>query len=254
MLSMWRSQIWLVLGWQDVKQAYRRSSIGPFWITIGMAVQIATMGAVFGIIFKTQVSEYLPFLTISVILWGLISSSINEGCMAFISSEAMIKQLELPHQNYVLRVVWKNTVVACHNIVIAPIVFLIFWKTPSLALLAFLPGFLILILNIVWVVWVLALISARYRDFPLIISSAVTVAFYITPVMWYPKLIENNSLAHLLLGLNPIYHWLQIVRLPIIGQWPTWENWGLALLSAGIGWAVTLVAYKKYRSMIAYWV
>jgi ABC-type polysaccharide/polyol phosphate export permease len=72
--------------------------------------------------------------------------------------------------------------------------------------------------------------------------------------MWYPKLIENNALAHLLLGLNPLYHWLQIVRLPILGQWPTLENWGIALLSAVIGWTATLLAYKKYRNMIAYWV
>jgi ABC-type polysaccharide/polyol phosphate export permease len=98
------------------------------------------------------------------------------------------------------------------------------------------------------------MISARFRDMQPIVASVMTIAFYVTPVMWFPKLIENNPLAHLLLGLNPLYHWLQIVRLPIIGQWPTWENWGLALLSAILGWSMTLSAYKRYRNMIAYWV
>ena len=27
-------ELWLHLGWQDIKQRYRRSVIGPFWITI----------------------------------------------------------------------------------------------------------------------------------------------------------------------------------------------------------------------------
>jgi lipopolysaccharide transport system permease protein len=243
-----------MLAWQDIRQAYRRSAVGPFWLTIGMAVQIVTMGLVFGIIFKTELTEYLPFLATSIILWGLISSAINDGCMTFINSEAMIKQLNLPHYDYVIRTVWRSLISAGHNLAILPFVFLFFSRFPGWTLLAFLPGIVIFTLNITWVVWLLGMASARYRDMPPIIASIMTIAFYVTPVMWYPKLIENNELAHLLLGLNPLYHWLQIVRLPMLGQWPTWENWSLALLSACFGWALTLFAYKKYRNMIAYWV
>ena len=29
-----RRELWLHLGWQDIKQRYRRSVLGPFWITI----------------------------------------------------------------------------------------------------------------------------------------------------------------------------------------------------------------------------
>jgi lipopolysaccharide transport system permease protein len=242
------------LAWQDVKQAYRRSVVGPFWLTIGMAVQIITIGLVFGLIFKTEMSEYLPFLSTSVILWGLISTTINEGCMAFISGEAIIRQLRVPHYLHVVRVVLRSVFTAAHNLVILPLVFLFLTVPQNLTLIAVLPGLMVLLLNLTWVVWLSAMISARFRDMPPIVSSIMTVAFYITPIMWYPKLIENDSLAHLLLGLNPFYHWVQIVRLPILGQWPTVENWSLALLSAGAGWLVTLVVYKKYKNMIAYWV
>jgi len=248
------NRLWAMLGWQDIRQAYRRSAIGPFWLTIGMAVQILTMGLVFGVIFKTELTEYLPFLATSLIFWGLISTTINDGCIAFINSEAIIKQLNLPHYQFVMRTVWRNLVSTGHNLVILPLVLLLLSRVPGWTLIAFVPGLVILVFNIGWVVWLLGMMSARFRDMPPIVASAMTIAFYVTPVMWYPKLIDNNSLAHSLLGFNPLYHWLQIVRLPIIGQWPTWENWGLALLSAGIGWIVTLSAYKKYRNMIAYWV
>jgi ABC-2 type transport system permease protein len=29
-----KRELWLHLGWQDIKQRYRRSVLGPFWITI----------------------------------------------------------------------------------------------------------------------------------------------------------------------------------------------------------------------------
>jgi lipopolysaccharide transport system permease protein len=244
----------IVLGSSDSRQAYRRSAVGPFWLTIGMAVQIVTMGLVFGLIFKTDMVDYLPFLATSIIIWGFIATTINEGCITFISAEAIIKQLNIPHFQHVVRTVWRNILTSGHNLVILPLVFLFFLKFPNWSLIAVLPGLVLIVLNITWVVWLLGMMSARYRDMPPIIASVMTIAFYLTPVMWLPKLIENNSLAHLLLGLNPLYHWLQIVRLPILGQWPTIENWALAALSAGIGWAVTLVAYKRYRNMIAYWV
>ena len=84
------------LGWQDVRQRYRRSSIGAFWLTISMGVMIGTIGIVFGQIFKSPMNEFLPFLSVGLILWGFISTVITEGCSGFIAGEAVIKQLPIP--------------------------------------------------------------------------------------------------------------------------------------------------------------
>jgi lipopolysaccharide transport system permease protein len=243
-----------MLAWQDIRQAYRRSAVGPFWLTIGMGVQILTMGFVFGLIFKADIQVYIPFLAVSLILWGLIASTLNDGCLSFISAEAMIKQLNLPHIVYVFRTVLKNLFTTAHNLVLIPLVFLVFMKPPGISLILLIPGLIVLALNLGWVVLLLGIASARFRDMPPIINSVTTIGFFVTPVMWSPVLIGNNELAHLLLGLNPLYHWLQIVRLPILGQWPTLENWAVALLVAGLGWGVTLLVYQKFRTMIAYWV
>ena len=47
-----------VMGGQDIRMRYKRSKMGPFWITISMAVMITTMGLVFGNLFKTNVKEF----------------------------------------------------------------------------------------------------------------------------------------------------------------------------------------------------
>lgn len=244
----------VLLGWQDVLQAYRRSVVGPFWLTFGMAAQIAIMGTVFGLIFKTELEDFLPFLTIGIIVWGFISSTMNEGCFSFIAGESVIKQLNIPLIVHPLRVLWRNLVIFGHNILILPLVFLIFLKQPDWIALLAIPGLIILLGNLGWIIVVLGLLSARYRDMPPIVNSLATVAFYLTPIMWYPKLIGNNELAHILLGFNPFYHLVQIIRLPLLGEAPTMENWMISICMLLLGVLGSRLVFLKNRHKIAFWV
>ncbi len=70
-----------MLGWQDVRQRYRRSALGPFWLTISMGVMIGTIGIVFGQIFKTPMREFLPFLAAGMILWSFFFIRCDGGLL-----------------------------------------------------------------------------------------------------------------------------------------------------------------------------
>ena len=113
-----------VLGRQDIRQRYRRSSLGPFWLTISMGVLIGALGLVFGNLFATPMKEFLPFLTIGLILWTLITTVLNEGCTGFTAAEAMIKQISLPLFTHILRVLWRNLIICAHNLAIFPLFYL----------------------------------------------------------------------------------------------------------------------------------
>lgn len=242
-----------MLGWQDLRQAYRRSALGPFWITAGMVVQIATMGIVFSLIFKTDYKEYFPFLAVSIVLWNLMSTTLIESCHSIISADAMIRQLDLSPLIYVFRSLWKNILTFLHHVAIIPVVLLVSQRPVGFEILLEIPGMLIVLLNLGWMATLLSALSARYRDLPPIIVSLMTILFYVTPVMWYPTLLPGGT-AHVLLGLNPFYHLVQIVRLPILGQLPTLENWTLASLSAVAGVGITSLIFRRLRPKIAYWV
>jgi lipopolysaccharide transport system permease protein len=220
---------------------------------MGMAVQVATIGLVFGLIFGTPLEEFLPFLAVSLILWSFISSSLSDGASSFITGEAIIRQLAIPQYVHVLRVLWKNTLMMAHNIVILPLVFLIFLRPPSFSIVLLIPGFLLTLAFLFSVAYLLGLVTARYRDIQQIVASALIVIFYVTPVIWQPSLIPAGT-AHLLLGLNPFYHFLQIIRLPILGQAPTFENWSLAILMTVVAALIAYLAAKKYKNRLAYWV
>ena len=53
----------LYLARSDIRQRYRRSTLGPFWITISTGVMIGCIGVIFGGLFKSPMYEFLPFGT-----------------------------------------------------------------------------------------------------------------------------------------------------------------------------------------------
>lgn len=251
-VSVSRLHLALMLGWQDIKQRYRRSKLGPFWLTISMGIMIGTIGIVFGQVFKTPMHEYLPFLATGIILWTFFSAGIMEGSSAFIEGAGMIRQLNLPLLLYPMRVLWRNLIVLFHNVAILPVLFLLLGKGVNWHIALLVPGFLIFLLNVTWMSLMLALLSTRYRDMPQIINSVLQVMFYITPVIWVPNSLNPRS-ASLLMEPNPLYHLLQIVRGPILGQIPTFSNWMVSITLAVVGLLTSLIIFGKYRKRIAYW-
>ncbi|UOD49731.1 ABC transporter permease [Orrella daihaiensis] len=240
------------LGWQDVKQRYRRSKLGPFWLTISMGVLIAALGLVFGGIFKTPMREFLPFLATGIILWTYIATVINEGCTAFISSDAVIKQLPLPMFLHVMRVIWRNLVILAHNVVIIPLIFLLFLRPLDLMALLAIPGLVLSSLTLAWVALLAGVVCTRYRDLSQIVASVLQIAFYVTPIIWMPSLLSGRR-EFVFLDLNPFYHLIEIVRAPILGTAPTLTNWLVSLGMALIGWVFTLIVYARYKRRISYW-
>ena len=243
--------LWRMLGWQDVRQRYRRSKLGPFWLTISMGVLVTTLGVLYAALFKIDVADYLPFVAIGFIVWGLISGLINDGCAAFIGAQSIIKQVNLPLSIHVYRVVWRNCINFAHNFVIFIVVALAFAIWPGWIGLLALPGLALICLNGVWVGLLLGLVSARFRDVPQIMASIVQVAFFLTPIIWKPELLPDRAL---IITLNPFFHSLELVRAPLLGQAPEPISWIETLGITALGWLVTLLMYRRYRWRIVYWV
>src|SRR5688572_3738679 len=123
-----RVDVWFTLGWQDIRQKFRRSILGPFWLTLSTGIMLGALGFIYATIFRMELKEYFPFLAAGVAPWSLISGLILEGCQTFIASELMIRQIRLPSTSHACRVAWRNFIVLLHNLVIIVVVLLIFDK------------------------------------------------------------------------------------------------------------------------------
>lgn len=250
--SLQKYSIATTFGWLDVKQRYRRSKVGVFWLTLNMGVMIAAFALVFGTIFQTPLKDYLPFITAGMIIWTFFNSTLTEGCHTFIQSEGMIKQTELPLFLHIMRLIWRNVIILLHNAIALPIVFLIMGKSFSWTMIYAIPAFLLLTLNVAWMSLLLATFCARFRDMPAIVANFIQVIFYLTPIIWMPSLLPERS-SILILELNPLYHLIELVRNPLLGNPTNPSDWIWAASMSVTGCIITIAAFSKFRNRVVFW-
>ncbi|MBE7209648.1 MAG: ABC transporter permease [Gluconacetobacter diazotrophicus] len=245
---LWR--LCCTLGWLDVKLRYRGSVLGPFWLTASTAVMVAAMSLLYTTLFHIDVSDYMPFLSLSLVLWGFISSIFNEGTTCFTSAESMIKSLRLPFGVHVARTIVRNILVLLHNIVVVFVVFAIFHIHPGLHGIVAIPGLMLWLLDAAAVCLLFGSIGARYRDIPPVVASAIQIFFFVSPIIWKPDLVAQG---HLWLRFNPFFPLLEIVRRPLLGQHGTLASWPGALAASALLWVAAMLVFARARARIAYW-
>jgi ABC-type polysaccharide/polyol phosphate export permease len=240
------------LGWQEVATRYRRSRVGALWLTINMGVLIAVLSLVFGTLFRIPTEEFIPYLATGLILWAFFSASIGEGCSGFIDAGATILQVRMPLSTQLGLILYRNLIILGHNLLIIPLVFLVFLRPVSPEALWAIPGFILVLLNLGWMMLILAVICARYRDMIQIVQNAMQVLFYLTPIIWTLELLEDRVGAAWL-QFNPFFHLITVIRSPLLGHETTWINWAVVIGMVVIGWTIAIPFFGKYRKRVPYW-
>ena len=256
----WRQrELWGHLGWQDIKQRYRRSVLGPIWITISMAVTAVALGILYAGLFDNPIREQLPYILVGFIVWAFISGCILEGADVFIANEGLIKHLPAPLSVHVYRLIWRQTLLFAHNLVVYLVMLVVFPRSLHWTDLSAIPAFVLLAVNGTWVALLFGMASARFRDINPIVQSLVQLTFFLTPIVWiYQNFLEspNPSIRQRarLAEINPVLHFVEMIRRPMLGEPQVWHHWFVVLGITVVGWAVTLWALRRWRARVPYWV
>ncbi|WP_308258994.1 ABC transporter permease [Pseudonocardia sp. H11422] len=254
----WKQRtLWGYLGWQDIKQRYRRSVLGPLWISISMGVIALAMGLLYSTLFQQDLHTFLPYVAVGLLVWRFVEGCVLEGSEVFIANEGLIRFLPAPLSLHVYRLVWRQTLFFLHNLVIWGILMIIFPQPLGWSLLLAIPAFVLLVLNGGWIAILSGIVATRFRDIPPIIASLTQLLFFMTPIVWsYDFLRENAAVAARarLIELNPVMHFVEIVRRPLLGSPTVWHHWYIVGAITVVGWAAALICLRNYRSRVAYWV
>ena len=244
----WR--LWTFLAHHEIRARYRRSTIGPLWLTLSLAIQVAAMGVVWGTLFQLDAKSFIPYLTLGLLVWGLIIGIIGEGAQCFVSAAGYVTHTKRALSTYVFLLVSRNVLVSAHTFLVYIGAALFFQVPFSSATLLALPGFAIFVLALAWTPLVLGPLGARFRDIPQVVQSALMVTFFVTPVMWRADMLGTRAY---LATLNPLSHLIEIVRAPLLGQAPSALSWAVAIGVALFGWAAALLIFARVRARIPYW-
>jgi ABC-2 type transport system permease protein len=248
-LRQWR--LWVSLASLDVKQRYRRAVLGPFWITISMAILVLTLGTVYAGLFRQDVHSFLPYVAAGFIVWNFCTGTINESTIAFVQADGLIKQGGLPLSLHVFRTIFRNFIINAHNLVV--MVLLYMWQPALLNwhLILLVPGLMLMLANFAWLSIIIGVFCTRFRDLPPIITNVLQILFFVTPVMYRPETLPPH--LSLFVKLNPFYYLMESVRAPLLGASPPLEGYAVLLLFVVGGTLLTFWFYGRTRGRIAYW-
>ena len=247
-----RHWLWTALAWNDVRKRFSGSLLGSLWIIVNLGLMVIVLALVFAHPLRVALPYYLPFLTIGLVLWQFIQTSLVEAGQAFVSAGETIRGNPMPFSLQLFRLVWRNLLVLAHNLVVALVVLWAFGVRPGMAGLAAVPAMLLVTFTLFWVGMFLALLGARYRDVQQVVTGLMQLLFFLTPIIWMPTAIGPGRAW--LVEVNPLHALIDIVRAPLLGADPAPGSWAIALAvavgAAGIGFA----AFAALRPRIPYWV
>lgn len=243
-------RLWWALAVHDIAAKYRGSLLGPFWITGTTAVFVIGVGLIYSELFHQTVAQYIPWLGVGIVLWTFFATCVSEGCDTFVSSAGIIKQTALPMFTFLFRTVARNLIVLAHQLVVILGVLLFFGLLGRAQPLYALAGLVLVLLNLVWAMVVVSVISTRFRDVPQIVAAVLQVLIFLTPVFWRPEALTGKRFV---LSGNPLYHMLEITRRPLLGEIAPANSWWACIGLAVVGWAFALALFAVTRRRVVHY-
>jgi len=245
-------ELWLTMARYDIVKRYRRSVLGPFWVTFSIGVFIAALSLLYEPMLGRNIRDYIPYLTLGLMSWRLMSDIINESCNVFVCNGATIRQLKIPLSIYVFEMIWRNVLIMAHNLFLYVIVVVMFWIEPNWATLLFIPGLAVVCFCALWAGLLLGTICARFRDVPPIVSTVMPMMFLVTPVLW--KADHISEIQWWLVTFNPFYYFLELMRAPLLGTTPSPSVWVIAfIITLTLGLAA-IPTFSRFHDRIVFWV
>ena len=247
-------QLWLYTAWFQFLIRYRKTMLGPVWLLVGPALFIIFLGQLYAHIGSTPREAFIPHLTIGLVTWTLISGFVISSTTVFQHAKAQILQGGLKIGDIVMVNVISTILQFAHQLVLIAIVFVVFGLSVSWYAMVSLVGLALLIANGIWLTNVFGIIGARYRDLFEVMQAIMRIAFLATPILWMPGEGSRGGVMAAFLIYNPFYHFLELVRAPLLGQPIAPLSWLVVLSITLVGFVLAWLFRRHFSRNIALWV
>ncbi len=249
-------RVWRAFAWEETKRRYRRSALGLLWIVIGYVAFVGAIALFFGNFNLSTaeqvrtVEDYATYVALGFAAFSLITANIQDGAVAFTGAAAWIKSVSLPYSVYALKNVTR-TLVPFGLQVASWLVFALAAGHPfkPVALLC-LPAVAIIVVNAVATQLFFGFVGARFRDVEHMLSTILRVLLFMTPILWVYDATSGSARA--IATINPVTHFVEIFRAPLLGDAPTLLNWTMVAASTVVIWGAAILAGAALRRRLPY--
>lgn len=251
--SLKQSEYWTYSTWLRFGLKYRKTLLGPIWLAVGPALFVVFLGYLYSDVMSVELSLFVPHLAVGYIVWTLFSGFVVNASTVYVRRRSEILQGVMRLTDLSLADTFQVFLTFLHQCVVIVGVFLFFRVVPTPYALVSIIGLYLILLNGLWLSVALGILGARFRDLAEIISAIMRLFFFITPIIWMPIDGKGGVLGNFLI-LNPFYHFLTIVRAPLLGRPIDNATWGVVLSITVIGFLFASIVYERASKQVSLWV
>lgn len=203
----------------ELRAERSRSYLGLIWWVLEPAMMMTVFWLVFGVILKSDVPDYVPFLLIGFTVWQWIKSCITHAGYAIWSNLPLIRQAPLPPLMFALVQMLADTVKFFFILALLMVVLWFMGFPPNPAYLALLPLLAIVFLFAIGVGFLVAAVVPLVPDLRFVIEQILTIAMFLSGVI-FPLDKVPPQLA-VFLQWNPVLELIEATRdILMRGEWP----------------------------------
>jgi ABC-type polysaccharide/polyol phosphate export permease len=241
----------IYLAWADTKARYKKSVLGPFWPTLTNLLGVVGLSLVWGSLMNQDMHTFVPQLAIGLVTWQLISGVLMDGPTCFARQAAMIRNVAVPAWFFASRLLARHLINFLHNAAILIGVMLYYEVPVTIETWLFVPGLLMVALNLYWILHMLGLAGARFRDIEHLVSGIVPMLFFISPVIYRADRLPPGLN---LVWLNPFSYMIEAMRAPLLGYSVHPDTWIILLGMLFVGGGFTWLYQIRQGRNLAFWV
>lgn len=245
--------VWLYSAWVTFLIKYRKTSLGPLWIMIGPAMFILVLGELFKNVASNSNDLFVPHLAAGLVVWNYISSIVISAPRLYIHNRPALLHGSVNHINIVLKAICNILIVFAYQMVVVIAVMALHRVAPTASLLLLIPACALALVHSVWVLIVLGILGARFRDLSEVIEMVMRIAFLATPIIWMVGDNGRGSIVGVYLTFNPFYHVLEPIRGALLGTPISPLSWVISVIIAVCGVTLAATTYRRFRHLVVLW-
>ncbi len=249
-------RVWRAFAWEETKRRYRRSALGLLWIVIGYVAFVGAIALFFGGFNLAtaekikSIEQFATHIALGYAAFALITANIQDGAAVFTGSAAWIKSVSLPYSVYALKNVTRTLVPFALQLLSWFVFALVIGHEFKPVAFLSLAAVAIIIVNAVAMQLFFGFLSARFRDIEHMLSTILRVLLFVTPILWTYE--GTSGLTRTLADANPVTHFVEIFRAPLLGLAPTAANWTMVACSTAVMWGAAILAGAALRRRLPY--
>lgn len=251
-LRRWRN--FMYLAHTTIRLRYRRSLLGPLWIPLTSAVFVFSVSYLYSGFVATSFSSYLLHLALGWAIWQFFYECVVQGAQTFQKASDVLQSTTIEKFSFVLITVIVNLAVFALNLPVVILAYMVAGFPISKATWLIIPSLALIILSGVAATALFGVVCARYRDLIPMIQAAVRVLFFLTPILWSSEFLAKDSPRRLFADLNPLSHYVEIWRMPLLGEYPEPLSWVVTGSCTIAGLVLAFMIFARYRTWIVFWV